>query len=149
MVIVGETGELTPTGRLFHVERVYNGSITTTPIVIAFKEGEPVGDCSYPVASGTRLILAPNEEPDGTLSADLGTLQADPLTPDGRRYTAEAIDLFGPGFVPMAAEEPTVGDEDGGMPDVFWLALAAVLVVGVGVPVLVVLARRTGEPPPA
>ena len=37
---------------LFHVERSFNGP-STTPIVIAFKEGEPVGDCSYLVHAGS------------------------------------------------------------------------------------------------
>ena len=39
--------------------------------------------------------------PTGTLSADLGTLQADPLTEDGTRYLAEAEQLFGQGTVPV------------------------------------------------
>ena len=46
-------------GRLFHVERWFNGGPPTTPIVIGFKEGEPIGDCSYPVAAGMHLIIAP------------------------------------------------------------------------------------------
>ena len=45
------TGNPAPGGRLFHVERAWNADVPTSPIVIAFKEGEPVGDCSYPVAA--------------------------------------------------------------------------------------------------
>lgn len=100
IVVVGTVGERVPGGRLFHVERWFNGGAPGTPIVIAFKEGEPIGDCSYPVATGERKIIAPWREPDGRLSADLGTLQADPNTDDGRRYLNEAVALFGPGVVP-------------------------------------------------
>jgi len=99
IVLVGTTGERVDGGRLFHVERVFNGSVTT-PVVIAFKEGEPVGDCSYPVAAGEHKIIAPFLEDDGRLSADLGTLQADPESEAGIAYLAEAVELFGHGSVP-------------------------------------------------
>ncbi len=101
VVLLGVTGDKLPAGREFHVERVWNGNVPTSPIVIAFKEGEPVGDCSYPVASGTRLVIAPWQEPGGTLSADLATLQADPQSEAGQRYLAEAEQLFGEGTVPV------------------------------------------------
>ena len=101
VVLLGVTGEAAPGGRLFHVERAWNAEVPTSPIVIAFKEGEPVGDCSYPVVAGTRLVIAPWREADGTLSADLGTLQADPLSEDGQRYLAEAAQLFGEGLAPV------------------------------------------------
>ena len=119
VVLLGETGLPAAGGRLFHVERAWNADVPTSPIVIAFKEGEPVGDCSYPVTAGMRLVIAPWREPDGRLSADLGTLQADPLSEDGRRYVAEAQQLYGPGTAPTeAAPEPsqTTG----------WLAIALV-----------------------
>ena len=112
VVLLGETGVPAPGGRLFHVERAWNGDVPTSPIVIAFKEGEPIGDCSYPVAAGTRLVIAPWREPDGTLSANLGTLQADPLSVDGTRYLAETAQLFGSGTVPVAAvpeDDPPAG----------------------------------------
>jgi hypothetical protein len=70
--------------------------------VIAFKEGEPIGDCSYPVSAGMEMIIAPVVEPDGRLTADLVTLQADPTSDAGRRFLAEAEALFGPGVVPAA-----------------------------------------------
>ncbi len=118
IVVVGSR-ERVPSGRLFHVERWFNGGEPGTPIVIAFKEGEPIGDCSYPVATGERKIIAPWREPDGRLSADLGTLQADPNSEDGRRYLNEAVALFGPGVVPglvvfetaHPAGEPVTGSE--------------------------------------
>jgi hypothetical protein len=103
VVVVGTIGERVNGGRLFHVERSFNGP-STTPIVIAFKEGEPVGDCSYPVHAGERLIIAPFMEDGGRLSADLGTLQARPDSPDGLRYLSEAEALFGPGMVPGESE---------------------------------------------
>jgi hypothetical protein len=103
VVVVGTIGERVNGGRLFHVERAFNGP-STTPIVIAFKEGEPVGDCSYPVHLGERLIIAPFMEDGGRLSADLGTLQAPPDSPDGLRYLSEAEALFGPGMVPGESE---------------------------------------------
>ena len=103
IVLVGTTGERVDGGRLFHVERAFNATLTT-PVVIAFKEGEPVGDCSYPVDPGQRLIIAPYREPDGRLSADLGTLQADPESEAGAGYLAEAIELFGQGIVPAQAD---------------------------------------------
>ena len=103
IVLVGTTGERVDGGRLFHVERAFNATLTT-PIVIAFKEGEPVGDCSYPVDPGQHVIIAPFREPDGGLSADLGTLQADPESEAGVGYLAEAIELFGDGYVPAHAD---------------------------------------------
>ena len=62
MVMVGTTGERVQGGRLFHVERTFNVDSNITPIVIAFKEGEPIGDCSYPVSAGTHLIIAPDRD---------------------------------------------------------------------------------------
>jgi hypothetical protein len=101
VVLLGVTGDKVPSGRVFHVQRAWNGDVPSSPIVIAFQEGEPIGDCSYPVASGTRLVLAPERAQDGALSANLATLQADPLSEAGRRYLAEAEQLFGPGTVPI------------------------------------------------
>lgn len=136
LVVIGTTGERVPGGRLFHVERWFNWPDPGTPIVIAFKEGEPMGDCSYPVAIGTHLIIAPLRQPDGRLSADLGTLQADPTTDAGRRYVAEAIALFGPGVAPPPATVPAVAVPSGIEP--WWFVLAAVVAV-LGV---VLLGRR-------
>ena len=137
VVVVGTVGERVPGGRLFHVERWFNGGAPATPILIAFKEGEPVGDCSYPVATGERKIIAPWREPDGRLSADLGTLQADPATDDGRRYVAEAEALFGPGVVPEPVEgvvDPApASDELPGEVVIAMVVLAiAALLVGLG-----------------
>lgn len=103
VVVVGTIGERVEHGRLFHVRRAYSGGVTSTPIVIAFKEGEPVGDCSYPVSEGQRLVLAVARDRDARIHVDLATLQADPATPDGQRYIAEAESLFGPGSVPQPA----------------------------------------------
>jgi hypothetical protein len=87
-----------------------SGGKPVTPILIEFKEGEPIGDCSYPVAAGTELIIAPYLEADGRLHADLATLQADPSSEQGRQYIAEATALFGPGVVPPPAPEaPAAG----------------------------------------
>jgi len=105
VVVVGTIGQRVQSGRLFHVERWFNGGPPVTPIVIAFKEGEPIGDCSYPVRTGASLIIAPYREPNGRLTADLGTLQADPMTGTGREYLAEAVALFGPGAVALAPPE--------------------------------------------
>ena len=137
VVVVGTIGERVAGGRLFHVERSYNGGVTATPIVIAFKEGEPVGDCSYPVSTGANLIIAPYREANGRLLADLSTLQADPASDDGRRYVAEAEALFGAGVaLPPASVEPVVQPAD----DVR-LPLV-VFAVGVGVVVAVILIGR-------
>lgn len=106
VVVLGTIGERVAEGRLFHVERWFNGDQPSTPIVIAFKEGPAVGDCSYPVTTGQRLIIAPMMGADGTLAADLGTLQADPDSKDGRRYVAEASARFGPGFALSTAHAP-------------------------------------------
>jgi hypothetical protein len=114
VVVVGTIGEKLAAGRVFHVERWFNGG-SSSRIVIAFKEGEPVGDCSYLVSDGQRLIIAPDMNPDGSLSAILPTLQADPESDTGRRYVAEAIELFGPGRPPTtddpAIETPSPTDE--------------------------------------
>jgi hypothetical protein len=137
VVVVGTIGELVAGGRLFHVERAFNGP-STTPIVIAFKEGEPVGDCSYPVHAGERLIIAPFMEENGRLSADLGTLQAGPETPDGLRYLNEAEALFGPGIVPGETEP-----EQDGMSNLVVVALAIGALVAVTF-FVVVRRARTG-----
>jgi hypothetical protein len=145
LVVVGRIGAKVPGGRLFHVERWFNGGRPTTPLIIAFKEGDPIGDCSYLVAEGAHLIIAPRMTPDG-LAADLSTLQADPATDVGRRYLAEAIVLFGYGVVPTAipAERPA-----GELPDLIPIT-AAVLVAVLGL-FGVVLAlswrRRSGARP--
>jgi hypothetical protein len=103
-VVVGTIGERVAGGRLFLVERWFNVDAAVTPIVIAFKEGPAVGDCRYPVETGQHLIIAPVME-GGRLSADLGTLQADPDSADGQRYIEEATRLFGPGVVPVPTAE--------------------------------------------
>lgn len=141
LVVIGTTGERVSGGRLFHVERWFNRPEPGTPIVIAFKEGEPVGDCSYPMAAGTHLIIAPIREPDGRLSADLGTLQADPSTDIGRRYVAEAIALFGPGVEPPPTAAPVGPAEPSGPsgPEPWWFVAAGVVLVFVG---LLLLGRR-------
>ncbi len=104
VVIVGTVGPRVEGGRAFDVQRWFNGGDPESPIVIAFKEGQPVGDCSYPVSSGAELIIAPDREADRTLSANLATLQADPSSEEGQRYLAEATALFGAGVVPPPAE---------------------------------------------
>jgi hypothetical protein len=135
VVVVGTIGEPVAGGRLFHVERTFNGA-SITPIVIAFKEGEPVGDCSYPVHAGERLIIAPFMEDGGRLSADLGTLQADPASEDGKRYLAEAEALFGPGSLPDEAEP-----EQEGVPSAMVVVLALGALVAVTLAVAVRRAR--------
>lgn len=147
IVVLGTTGERVAGGRLFHVERAWNDRGLTTPILIAFKEGEPVGDCSYPVSAGTRLIVTP--EMDGArLSADLGTLQAHPDSETGRRDVAEAVARFGPGIVPtQTTPEPA---ETASGPDVT-LAVVGVglgLVALLGTIVVIGRVRRAGEPNP-
>ena len=133
MVMVGITGERVEGGRLFHVERAFNVDSNITPIVIAFKEGEPIGDCSYPVSAGTHLIIAPDRDAGGRLVADLSTLQADPANPDGQRYLAEAESLFGPGIVPVSAtlELPAYPLPPIGLIAVVGVALLVGLVAGI------------------
>jgi hypothetical protein len=137
LVVFGRVGARVPGGRLFHVDRWFNGGDPITPIVIGFKEGEPVGDCSYPVQTGERKVIAPFRQPDGTLYADLGTLQAEPTSADGLRYLAEAESLFGPGVVPVPVEpEPAV---DAPIPT--WV-LVAVALLAIAVATLGVLTLR-------
>jgi hypothetical protein len=137
VVVLGTVGERVLGGRLFHVERWYNGGEPITPIVIAFQEGEPVGDCSYPVQTGERKIIAPEMEAGGRLSANFATLQGDPAT-DGRRWVEEATALFGPGVVPRPVDnvgEPLPSPETGGSSPVLLagivLVLLALLIAGV------------------
>lgn len=114
VVIVGTIGERVRGGREFHVRRWFNGDPPAATVVIAFKEGAPVGDCSYWVTPGADLIIAPYREADGRLSADLATLQADPATDEGRAYVAEATALFGPGMAlrPTAEDQSSVPGAD-------------------------------------
>ena len=147
LVVVGTVGERVPGGRLFHVERWFNGGEPGTPIVIGFKEGEPVGDCSYPVSTGEHKIIAPWREPDGSLYADLGTLQADPASADGQGYVDEATALFGPGVVPPAVVAPAEPDEPAASLDIGQIALVALAVLifagSAVVAGIVTLRRRT------
>ena len=145
LVVVGTTGERVERGRLFHVERWFNGPAPMTPIVIAFKEGEPIGDCSYPVAAGTHLIIAPMRLEDGSLYADLGTLQADPATEQGRAYVAEAERLFGPGLVPVAAESL----DDPAADPLGPLLLGLVVGGAMGLRAAIAAVARKGRPPAA
>lgn len=145
VVVVGTTGDRVEGGRLFYVERVFAGEIAASPIVIAFQEGEPVGDCSYPVASGARLIIAPDQWPDGVLHADIVTLQADPSSEDGRRFLAEAQARYGEGTVPPGQNTPPPLAESVGRGTALLIAVAAV--VGLA-GVLAVRRRRRSDRPP-
>ncbi len=135
IVVVGTTGERVPGGRIFNVTRWFNGGRPVTPILIEFKEGEPVGDCSYPVSAGTTLIIAPYLEEDGRLHANLATLQADPASEQGQLYIAEANALFGPGIVPPPAAGISPAPGLGATLEIGYVALAlavgAVLVFGI------------------
>jgi hypothetical protein len=106
VVVIGTIGEQVDGGRLFHVQRAFSGGVTSTPMVIAFKEGPAIGDCSYPVTQGARLLIATVRDDAGRVPVDLVTLQADPESPDGQRYLAEATALFGPGTVPGPLSPP-------------------------------------------
>jgi len=106
VVVVGTIGEPMPGGRHFRVSRWFNGADPRADLVIAFKEGDPVGDCSYHPTVGQPLLIAPVAEPNGGLSADLGTLQASIGTDEATRYLEEAERLFGPGTVMHPAEPP-------------------------------------------
>lgn len=142
VVLIGTIGERVAGGRQFRVERSWNGP-KVSPIVIAFKEGEPIGDCSYPVTTGQALIIAPYGQLDGALSADLSTLQADPSSDDGRRYIAEAEALFGAGRVPVAASAPPAGQVDGDpVAGIDVVPLAVALVAGLGMFGIVFLVAR-------
>ena len=112
VVLVGTTGDKVEGGRLFYVERVFAGNVPTSPIVIAFKEGAPVGDCSYPMSSGVHLVIAPNEEPDGSLHADLATLQAGPASALGKEFIAQAQARYGDGVVPSGPTAPASAGGD-------------------------------------
>ncbi len=140
-VVVGYIGEPVDGGRLFHVYQSFNAGALTTPFVIAFKEGEPGGDCSYRVASGQELIIALSPTPNGPPGATLASLQADPASEMGRRYLSEAEARFGPGVVPSAAATLPPGSVDGSPPpDVVPFAIG--LIGGVGLFALVVLVAR-------
>ena len=153
VVLVGTTGEPAPGGRLFHVERVYNGpQVTESPIVIAFKEGEPIGDCSYPMEAGRHLVIVPEVDSNGMPGAGFATLQADPASPEGQALIAEAETLFGPGTVPVATVEPPASD----IPAPYLLIAAVVGIIALGAVVLLLVVRlwtrreaRREDPPGA
>jgi hypothetical protein len=146
VVLVGTTGDKVEGGRLFYVERVYAGNIPGSPVVIAFKEGEPIGDCSYPMSSGVHLVLAPNEEADGSLHADLVTLQADPASALGRAFIAQARARYGDGVVPAGATAPVSTTTTGGD---LRLAFVAITVGAAAVGVWILLRRRRRHSPGA
>lgn len=87
VVIVGTVGPRVEGGRAFDVQRWFNGADPESLIVIAFEEGQAVGDCSYPVSSGAELIIAPHREADGPLSANPATLQAEGVTAHARSFS--------------------------------------------------------------
>jgi hypothetical protein len=107
VVVLGMIGERVGGGRVFHVERWFNGGVPAPMILIAFKEGEPVGDCSYLVSTGQRLIIAPYRD-GALLRADLATLQGHPDSEQGGILLEEAVSLYGPGVVPEPIVAPTV-----------------------------------------
>jgi hypothetical protein len=109
LVPVGTIGERVNGGRLFHIERAFNGPATTP-------------------------IIAPFMEDGGLLSADLGTLQATPDSPDGLRYLNEAETLFGPGIVP--------GEAEPGQDDMSNLIVAALAIGALVAVTLLVVVRR-------
>ena len=123
VVVVGTIGESMPGGRHFRVSRWFNGVDPRADLVIAFKEGDPVGDCSYHPTIGQPMIIAPFVEGNGRLSADLATLQAPIGSDEATRYVAEAERLFGPGTV-MHPAEPAAQEL---VP--WWVVPAAVAVV--------------------
>jgi len=131
VVLLGTTGARVPAGRLFNVERAWGGDVPSSP----------VGDCSYPVAAGSRLVIAPETREDGALTADLATLQADPNTDDGRRYLAEAQQLYGAGTVPV---DTTPADDGWGAAGALALVLLALLVL---LAILALAWRRVGARP--
>lgn len=141
VVLVGTTGDRVEGGRLFYVESAYAGNIPRSPIVIAFKEGKPVGDCSYPMSSGVRLVIAPYQEADGSLHADLATLQADPGSTLGRAFIAQARERYGDGVVPAGTTAPIPAVPGGGL----HLAIAAMAgASAIGVWMLLRRRRRRG-----
>ena len=143
MVVVGTTGDPVQGGRLFYVERTFNVDSNITPIVIAFKEGEANGDCTYRVGAGTHLIIAPDREADGRLSANLATLQADPDSETGRRYLAEAESLFGPGIVPASDSVLPAGS----LGPILVAVVATVALIALAVAVLARRHRREPDEP--
>lgn len=128
VVLLGRIGDPVPGGRAFHVERWFNATGPAV-VTIAFKEGEPIGDCSYRVTAGTPLVIAPVMEPGGRLSADLGTLQASPLSPEGVAYVEEANRLFGPGSPPVGGPVDAGGrtEQRQGMDPITLIILAIVI----------------------
>jgi hypothetical protein len=131
VVVIGTIGEGVAGGREFLVERWFNGGQPAATITIAFKEGPATGDCSYPVETGTRLIIAP-EIQDGRLAANLLTLQADPTSEVGLAYVAEATALFGPG-IEFGPSFPAVMSPEIPNPPTKpepWLVLGALAVAG-------------------
>jgi hypothetical protein len=134
VVLLGTTGDPVAGGRAFHVEHYWNATGVAT-ITIAFKEGEPTGDCSYPMEAGRRLIIAPSVDDAGRLHADLATPQADPLSPEGMAYLAEANRLFGPGTAPVADAQDVPADAGidwsiAGIAALGLAALAAIVLIG-------------------
>ena len=141
VVLVGTTGDKVEGGRLFHVERVFAGDVPSSPIVITFKEGAPTGDCSYPMSSGRHLVIAPVQEADGSLHADLATLQADPASALGKEFIAQARSRYGDGVVPAGATRPPA--ETGSD------LRAALVVVGLAVVGVWTVVRRRRRAPAA
>jgi hypothetical protein len=129
---MGTIGEPVAGGRQFLVERWFNGGQPAASITIAFKEGPATGDCSYPMATGTRLIIAP-EIQDGRLAANLVTLKADPTSELGLEYVAEATALFGPGigFGPGVASSTSPDVPNPASKPEPWLPFAALAAAGV------------------
>jgi hypothetical protein len=127
VVVVGTIGEPMPGGRHFRVSRWFNGPDPRADLLIAFKEGDPVGDCSYHPTIGEPMLIAPYLEGNGRLSADVATLQAPIGSDEATRYVAEAERLFGPGTVMHPAEVPA---EDSSLP--WFVSVGAVVLAVLG-----------------
>ena len=147
IVIIGRVGERSGGARPLAVERWFNGPGMTDVLVIAFQEGEPIGDCSYPVATGERKFIVPDRE-GAMLISHLCTMQAPVDTDYGRELIAAATAHYGPGVVPEATvASPSLSESPEDAGPLVAVAVALAIVVAALFGGLVILARRGRRPP--
>jgi hypothetical protein len=99
-VFAGRAGPRTPEAAAFIVGRWYGGPGAAAVLTLS-QEG--IGMCGLAVESGVDMILVATRRADGRFEPSICLPFARIGTAEGDRLTAEAVALFGPGFVPAPA----------------------------------------------
>jgi hypothetical protein len=135
-VFAGRAGPRTPEAVAFVVGRWYGGPGAASMLTLS-QEG--IGMCGLAVESGVDMILvATRRAADGRFEPSICLPFARVGTAEGDRLTAEAVALFGPGYVPTPA--PTQPPSPVDPVDDWSLTGAILLLVAGGASLLAIVA---------